>query len=489
MSARFRIPDRNPQLLLSPNLHDWLPEDDLVYFVMEAIEGMSLPPFHVNHRGSGSPQYDSKMMLSLLIYCYATGTFSSRRIEAATYRDVAVRVLCGGLHPDHDTICTFRRLHQDVFQDCFVQVLELAKTMKLLKVGNISIDGTKINANASKHAAVSYKRAGEILEGLREEVEQLMKKAEETDSTPLQDGLTLPAELARRAERRQQMEKARHEIETKAKAAAEIAQKEFDAKVKERQDRRDKGEKVRGRNPVAPNDQPKEKDQYNFTDPQSRIMKAGNGQHFEQDYNAQLAVDADGSMLILGKLVTDQSNDKQQLVPVTNSIAPETGQPEAAIADTGFYSEKAVEQIESQGISAYVAVEKGHHHRTVAELEKQPEAPPLPEDATAKEKMVHRLRSEEGKQIYSKRHQTVEPIIGIIKEVMGFRQFLLRGLEKVAIEWDIVTLAYNFKRLHKLIQNKTREELCPAAAKNVNKEGKKGELREKLAAKVLLQPV
>jgi hypothetical protein len=235
--------------------------------------------------------------------------------------------------------------------------------------------------------------------------------------------------------------------------------------VNARQTRRDRGETVRGREPVAPDETPRGKDQYNFTDPESRIMKAGSGDHFEQSFNAQAAVDADGSMLILGQRVTEHCNDKQELVPTMEAIAPELGEIGAVIADTGFYSEKAVGQVEAKGVEAYVAVEKGSHHKTVTDLEKQPQPAPLPEDASAKEKMVHRLRSEEGKETYGKRHQTVEPVFGIIKEALGFRQFLLRGIEKVSIEWNLVTLAYNFKRLHTLSHGTTRGGVCPAAAK------------------------
>ena len=465
MALRLITPDRSPQLLISPNIRDWIPEDDLVYFIIDALEKMALPQFHVNSRGSGSKQYCPRMMLGLLIYCYATGRFSSRRIEAATYRDVPVRVLCGNLHPDHDTICTFRRENKEAFESSFTQVLELAQQMKLLRVGEVSVDGTKIKANASKHAAVSYDRAGEMVEQLRLEVQELMRKAEDADSTPLEDGLSIPAEIKRREDRLAQLEVARKEIEKRARERAAGQQEEYKSKVDARQARRDRGETVRGREPVAPDETPRGKDQYNFSDPQSRIMKAGNGDHFEQSYNAQAAVDADGSLLIVGQRVTEHCNDKQELVPTVEAIPPELGKVKAAIADTGFYSEEAVKQVEAKGIEAYVAVEKGSHHKTVADLEKQPQPAPLPEDASAKEEMVHRLRTPEGKETYSKRHQTVEPVFGIIKEAMGFRQFLMRGIEKVSIEWNLITLAYNLKRLHTLSHGTTQGGVCQAAAK------------------------
>jgi len=411
-------------------------------------------------------------MLGLLVYCYATGRFSSRQIEAATYRDVAVRVLCDGKHPDHDTICKFRRRNKEAFAACFVQVLELAQAMKLLRVGKVSVDGTKVKASASKHAAVSYGRAGELIKRLREEVQQLMQKAEEADSAPLEDGLSIPQEIKRREERVAQMEKARAEIELRARQRAESQQQEYQSKVEERAARRARGERMRGQEPKPPEETPQEKDQYNFTDPQSRIMKAGSGAHFEQAYNAQAAVDAEGSLLILGQRVTEHCNDKQELVQTVDSIVEETGELEAVIADTGYYSETAVKELEERGIPAYVAVEKGHHHKTVADLEQRRDPAPLPDEATAKEKMVHRLRTREGKEIYRLRHQTVEPVFGIIKQILGFRQFLLRGKVKVSLEWNVVTLAYNFKRLHKLVQGNTRGGVCPARDKPAEKSHK-----------------
>ncbi|MEO6908716.1 MAG: transposase, partial [Abditibacteriaceae bacterium] len=367
--------------------------------------------------------------------------------------------------PDHDTICTFRRNNKEAFESSFIQVLELAQEMKLLRVGKVSVDGTKIKANASKHAAVSYERAGEMTEQLRLEVQELMQKAEDADSTPLEDGLSIPQEIKRREDRMAQLEMARKEIEKRSQARAAAEQEEYKSKVAARKARRDRGETVRGREPVVPDETPRGKDQYNFTDPQSRIMKAGSGDHFAQSYNAQAAVDAESSMLILGQRVTEHCNDKRELAPTVEAIAPELGEIEVVIADSGFYSESAVAQVEAKGIEAYVAVEKGRHHKTVADLEKQPQPTPLPEDASAKEKMVHRLRTPGGKETYSKRHQTVEPVFGIIKQALGFRQFLLRGIEKVSIEWNLITLAYNFKRLHTLSHEMTRGGVCPAAAK------------------------
>lgn len=461
MSSRLKVPDRNPHLLISPNLHDWLEDDDLVYFVQEALEGMKLPQLHVNHRGTGSAQYCPRMMLGLLIYSYATGRFSSRQIESATYRDVAVRVLCGNLHPDHDTICRFRRNNRPSIESCFVQVLELAQAMRLLRVGTVAIDGTKVKANASKHAAVSYDRSGKLIERWREEVGQLMQKAEDADSTPLEDGLNIPDEIKLRQVRIARMEKARAEIELRASERSQAGQEEYRSKVQARAARRARGEAVRGKEPGPPAQEPRDKDQYNFTDPGSRIMKAGGGAHFEQAYNAQAAVDTQGSLLVLGQRVTEHCNDKQELIATVDSIAVGADEIEAVLADTGYFSQAAVEALSGKGIAAYIAVEKGHHHKTVEDLEVRPDPSPPPEDATAQEQMLHRLRTKEGKERYRLRHQTVEPVFGIIKQVLGFRQFLMRGREKVAVEWNLVTLAYNVKRLHRLTRGVFRGDRAP----------------------------
>lgn len=440
-------------MLLPPDLRDWVGKDDLVHFILDAVEGLDLSGFRVNERGSGSAQYPPSMMLSLLVYCYATGRFGSREIEGATYRDVAVRYLCAGVHPDHDTICTFRRENRGLFAACFVKVLEMAREVGVLKVGTVSVDGSKFLADASKHSAVSYRRAGEMIGQLEMEVAELVKKAEGADATPLEDGLSIPAEIALREKRKAALERARREIEKRAALRAQEQQGDYEKKVAQRQERRQKGEAVRGREPQPPSSVASAKDQYNFTDPESRMMKAGNGDHFEQAYNAQLAVDAEGSMLIVGQRVSDQPNDKEQLQPTVAAIPAEVGKPQAVLTDHGFYSEKAVEKLEADGsIQVYAAVGKQSHHRSVRDLERRPDAPPPPACASGVEKMAHRISTSAGRALYGLRKQTVEPVFGIIKQVLGFRQFRLRGLEKVSTEWALVTLAYNFKRLQKLMK-------------------------------------
>jgi len=453
MPARFVNIDRDTPLLLPPDLRQWVPENHLAHFLVDAVDSLPLTNLQVNERGTGDEQYPPRMMLSLLCYCYATGTFSSRAIEQATYTDVAVRFLSGDTHPDHDTICSFRRQNKALVLESFVQVLALAGEMHLLKVGDITIatDGTKVLANASKHAAVSYQRAGEQIELLQREVSTLLEKAEDADSTPLQDGLTIPDEIARRHERIEKLKAARAVIEARARQRAAAERAQYEARLTQREAKKQRGEKGGGPPPKPPRETPQPKDQFNFTDPESRIMKAGNGSHFEQAYNAQASVETD-SRLIVGTRVSDQPNDKEQLVPNVAAIATEVvSAVSAVLTDNGFYSEGAVHAVESNGgPTVYAAVGKSSHHRTVADLEQRAEPPPLEAGAAVSVVMAHRLRTQAGRALYKLRQQTVEPVFGIIKEVMGFRRFLMRGLEKVQLEWTLVCLAYNLKRLHRL---------------------------------------
>jgi hypothetical protein len=393
------------------------------------------------------------MMLSLLIYNYAVGRMSSRQIEKATYEDVASRYICGGdAHPDHDTICTFRRQNAALFQESFVKMLEYAREMGVLaKRGGISVDGTKIGANASKHAAVSHGHTVEMIADLENEVQTLMALAEQADHETRPETLKIPEEIARREKRLAKLKQAKAVIEERHVARTAEKQQEYEEKTAAREARRSRGESVRGPDPKPPSITPEAKEQYNFTDPESRIMKAGNGAHFEQSYNAQAAVDTEGSMLVLGAYVTDAANDKQQLVPAVQSVVAEVREVSEVLADTGYFSEKAVAAVEGDdGPTAYVAVEKTGHHRTVADLMTPPEPETPASGPTDQEAMRHRLRTAIGRAAYKKRKETVEPVFGIIKAVMGFRRFLLRGMRKVALEWSLVTLAYNFRRLARL---------------------------------------
>ena len=454
MSERFVIIDRDAPMLLPPSLKDWLPEGHLAHFVVETVGLLSLHGFQVNTRGTGSRQFPPSMMLSLLIYNYAVGRMSSRQIEKATYEDVASRYICGGdAHPDHDTICAFRCQNARLFQECFVKVLEYAREMGVLaKRGGVSVDGTKIGANASKHAAVSHGRAKEMIAELEGEVQTLMALAEQADREARPDTLKVPEEIARREKRLAKLRQAQTVIEQRHAARTAEKQREYEAKTAERAARRARGERPRGSDPTPPSATPDAKDQYNFTDPESRIMKAGNGAHFEQSYNAQAAVDTDGSMLVLGAYVTDAPNDKQQLQPAVQSVATEVREVTQVLADSGYFSEAAVAAVEREGgPTVYAAVERTGHHRTVADLLAVPEPEAPAAGATDREAMRRRLRTAAGRAAYKKRKETVEPVFGIIKAAMGFRHFLLRGMKKVSLEWSLVTMAYNFRRIARLL--------------------------------------
>lgn len=441
-------------MLLPPSLQDWLRDGHLAHFVVETVALLPLTGFQVNARGTGNAQFPPSMMLSLLIYNYAVGRMSSRQIEKATYEDVASRYICGGdAHPDHDTICAFRRQNATLFHESFVKVLEYAREMGVLaKRGGVSVDGTKIGANASKHAAVSYGRAGEMIAELESEVQTLMAMAEQADREVRSETLKIPEEIARREKRLAKLKQAQAAIEERHAVRTVEKQREYEAKMAKREERRAHGQGGNGPAPQPPSATPEAKEQYNFTDPESRIMKAGNGGHFEQSYNAQAAVDTEGSMLVLGAYVTDAVNDKQQLDPAVKSVVPEVREVTQVLADSGFFSEAAVASVEGDGgPTVYVAVEKTGHHRTIADLVAPPESQMPASGPIDTEGMRRRLRTVAGRAAYKKRKETVEPVFGIIKSVMGFRQFLLRGKKKVALEWSLVTLAYNFRRIARLL--------------------------------------
>lgn len=447
MSARFVLVDHDTPLLLPPDLREWVPANHLVHFVMDAVGQLDVKAAKVNHRGTGDAQYPPAMMLGLLIYSYATGVFSSRKIERATYENVAVRVMCADTHPDHDTICAFRRQNPELLNASFAQVLELAARCGVLQVGGITvaIDGTKVLANASKHAAVSYERAGEQMRELDLEIGRLLSKAEEADSTPLEDGLSLPEEVQRRAERKAKLAAARAEMELRAQARVEEEKAAYESKVASREAERQTGGKPRGREPRPPQDKPGGKDQINFTDPESRIMKTSSG--FTQSYNAQAAVEVD-SRLVVGQRVTNAPNDKQQLLPGCQMIEPAAGALSEVLVDSGFLSEAAVTEIEASGTARVLAaVKREPHGRRVEQLEKKADPPEPGPQAPFLERMAHRVATKAGRERYKLRQQTVEPVFGIIKEALGFRRFSLRGLANVNLEWTLVTLAYNLKRL------------------------------------------
>jgi transposase len=438
MAERLVNVDRDTPMLLPVDLREWVPGDDLVHFVIEAVDSMQLPSMAVNRRGTGSEQYPPRMMLALLVYCYAIGLFSSRRIERATYRDIAVRYLTGDTHPDHDTICAFRRQNASVVKEAFVEVLRLASEMKLLKVGTVSVDGTHIRANASKHKSVRYDRAGELERKLRGDVEELLGKAEKQDLHEEADGQSLPEEIARRERLREKMLEARRRLEERAAS-------EGRAKGPGEGGGEDKphGGGMAGKGPRA-------EEQINLTDPDSQLMRKSRREGYQQAYNAQAVVDADGSQLVLATDVLRTPSDANQLEPAIEAVLEGVGRVEAVLADGNYVNADAIERVEKRGIEAYVAI--SDEEQNVRRYDYRPPGERKPKVVKDPRliAMREKLRTEEGRRIYAKRAQTVEPVFGIIKAPLGFRQFLLRGLKKVRIEWDLVCLAYNLKRIYSL---------------------------------------
>lgn len=439
-------------MLLPPDLRDWVPEDHLVHFIIDAVALLDVSAARLNEHGTGSAQYPPAMMLALLIYCYATGTFSSRRIERLTYENVAVRFLCGDHHPDHDSICKFRRENQALLASSFHQVLETAARVQVLRVGEVTLalDGTKILANASKHSAVSHGHALQQMKLLEEQIGELLAKAEAADSTPLADGLTVPGEIARRRERIEKLRAATAVIEARAKERQRAERAAFEARQSALEEQQKAaGKKPGGRTPKPPREGPQAKAQYNFTDPESRIMKTADG--FQQCYNAQAAVEIE-SRLIVSQIVSDAPNDKEQLGATFAAVSPVIQSVAALLQDSGFYSEAAVAAIEQSRVAGrapmvYAATGRQPHGRSVEQLEARADPPAPGPEATSREIMAHRLATRRGRELYAQRKQTIEPVFGIIKAAMGFRRFSLRGLSKVRTEWTLVTLAYNLKRL------------------------------------------
>ena len=366
------------------------------------------------------------------------------------------------MHPDHDTICKFRRVNRKAFEAFFVHVLEVAAQSGVMKkVGTISVDGTKIHANASKHSAVSYQRAQEMLEQLENEVAALTEKAEQSDRSQQEDcAFNLPDEIARRNERKAKIEEAVAVIESRHEEKLAQQRKDYEEKVSKRDAQRAEGKKPKGREPKEPSSSVDGKARYNFTDPESRIMKAGTGKHFEQSCNAQAAVEVE-SLRIVSNTLSDKPNDKQELLPVLDAAESNGFEVKKALADTGYYSEDNVKGAESRSIEPYIAVEKQSHGIKLESILEgsTPEVPALPAEATAKEQMAHKLKTPEAAKLYKLRKQTVEPVFGIIKHCMRFRQFLMRGKEKVSVEWNLVCTAYNLKRTFNLIQAQAAEAL------------------------------
>ena len=433
--------------LFPPSMNDWLPEQHLARFIVEIIEQLDLREMERAYGRSGSAAFHPALLLSILIYGYATGVFSGRKLEHATYDSVAFRFVAANEHPDHDTLNTFRKRFLKEIEVLMVQVLMIARTMGMLKLGNIALDGSKIKANASKHSALSYGHIKQLEAQLQGEVAKLMELAEAADSQKIPDGMNLPEEITRRKDRLKAIAEAKVKIEARAKERFEQEQADYQAKVDRREAKsNDSGKPPRGRAPVAPVEGAQDKDQLNLTDEESRIMKTAGG-GFDQCYNGQIAVDMD-SMLIVTTNTVQACNDKQQVEQIIKQLKAmpvELGKPGNLVADTGYFSEVNVKLCVEQKVTPLIAVSREAHHPEP--MARFTEPPSLKENASEVEKMRHQLLTMSGRAIYAMRKCTVEPVFGIIKAILGFRQFSLRGLKNVNGEFNLVALAWNLKRM------------------------------------------
>jgi len=449
MSVDFMEWDRKTPFLLPPSIEDWLPEGHLARFVVEIVDQLDLSSLTESYTGRGSQPHNPAMLVALLFYGYAVGVFSSRKIERSTYDSVAFRYLAVNSHPDHDTIAHFRKRFLKELTGLFVQILWVARQMGVLKLGNVNLDGSKVKANASKHKAFSYEHACKLEAQLKNEVAELLQKAEAADRADLPDGLSIPEELQRREDRLRAIRNAKAEIERRAAERQAREQAAYREKMAERaRKEQETGKKPPGKQPQPPVPGPSAKDQVNLTDEESRIMPTSGG--FEQGYNAQAGVEVT-TKIIVSAHVTQEPNDKQQLEPTLKKLAAlpkELGKVSGLISDSGYFSETNVQACESHGITPYIAVDREHHNQSPWDRFREP--PALPEGADAVSRMRHRLKTAAGKVIYALRKVTSEPVFGIIKAVMGFRSFQIRGLEAAEGEWNLVCMAWNIKRLHVL---------------------------------------
>jgi transposase len=436
-----------------------LPEDDLVFFLVDTMPQMDLSAFHQYYAGElrGQPPFDVTMMVTLLVYAYSVGVRSSRKMAAACERNLAFRAIVGDTPPDFRTISDFRKIHLAAFANLFVAVLRLAGELGMVKLGNLSTDGTKMGANASRHKAMSYGYMSKEIARLQAEIKKLLEQAEQVDveedaTLGSRRGDELPDELKRRTERLAKIEEAQARLESEAAARAAAEQRQRDAAQAEREA---EGRKRRGKEPAPVDATPADKAQTNFTDPEAKIMKQSN-KGFDYSFNAQAVVDGEEQIIVAAR-VTDQANDKQQAVPLAQAAlhnldaagidkptqADGTPTPIPNTADSGYFSEQAVVELAKMGLDPHIATGRQKHHETMPASETtEPSAA-----ASAKEKMQHKLRSAAGKALYAARKHIVEPVFGQIKSVRGIRTFLLRGLEKVAAEWNLICLTHNLLKI------------------------------------------
>ena len=437
---------RDQIMMMPPSIREWLPEDHLAVFIGDIVEELDLTELEQQYRGSGKRAYSPRLLLSLLFYGYSTGVFSSRKIECSTYDSVAFRYLSGDTHPDHDTIAYFRRRFAPQLKFLFAKILLIAREMGVLKVGTVAIDGTKIKANASKHKAMSWKYACRLERKLLREIDVLLTKGEEADANQNDTEIDIPEEIRFRKQRLAKISEAKETLKQRANERHEQAVMLWAERKRKREEQQKKeGKKIQGRKPKFPkNKSPQDKDQYNFTDPDSRIMMSKGS--FEQCQNAQAAVDVE-SLMVVGTSLTNIADDKKSFLPTLDDVSHNFEKPGSVLADGGYYSEDNVLGCESRNVDAYIAVGREKHNKTVKQQNQK--NPPRSFSPLHRE-MWRRVKSDFGKELYRMRMCTVEPVFGIIKHVMGFRQFSLRGKVKATGEWDLVCLSYNLKRLYQL---------------------------------------
>ena len=450
MPRTFRTANYATTLKLTVSLEEAVPPNHLARFIVDVVSQLDLGAIYGRYGERGGEAIAPEVLLGVLFYGYATGVFSTRKLEKATYESLPFRFVAGDLHPDHDTLATFRKTFLPELKELFVQVLVLAQAAGVLQLGHLSLDGTKIHADASKSKAVSYQRLLELDRQLRAEVEQLFARGEQVEQSDERAGLVIPDEIALRQERLAQLAQAKTILEARAQARYAAEQAEYQAKMQAREEKARKTKrKPRGKAPKPPTPGPRAKDQYNFTDPESRIMKNSTNAGFDQHYNAQAAVEQN-SFLIVANGLSNHPNDQAEALPTLDALAPELGRPLSAALDNGFFSAANIAGIEARGIEPYIATGREPHHKSwEALVAEQPTPPPV--DASPAVKMAYKLQTDVGHAIYRLRKCTVEPVIGLIKEVLGFRQFSLRGLPAAAGVWCLVCLAFNLKRLHILL--------------------------------------
>jgi transposase len=430
-------------MLMPYDLGDWLPENHLARFVVDIVDKLDFSRIYNEYKGVGSTAYDPRMLLGLLFYGYSTGVFSSRKIESSTYDSVAFRFVAGNHYPDHDTISVFRKRFLSEIKVWFKEILLIGKELGLVKLGNIYIDGTKVQANASRHKAMSYEYIQKLEKQLEEEIEKLLSLAAEKDESEKDIELDIPEELKLRKDRLVKIQEAKRVVEERASDRYQKEKAEYEAKMAKRKDKESTtGKKTKGKEPQAPSKEPGDKDQYNFTDPESRIMKTSRG--FDQCYNGQAAVNDD--MIIVGAYSNSHANDKQEFIPAIDAVPEElVGEILTAVADTGYFSENNIDLCEKKNITPLISTSREKHNSFLSNILNHD-----PQDnsqcTTPIEKMNEKLKSQEGKDIYKKRKQTVEPVFGVIKEILGFRRFSLRGEAETDAEWSLVCCAYNLKR-------------------------------------------